>query len=560
MRAVLGAGVLTACVTVASGQATTNPAPAATRPAPATEKYTGPAREGWWNDAVFYEVFVRSFADSTKGPLAGDGIGDLRGLIERLDYLNDGDPKTDTDLGVTALWLMPVTQSPSYHGYDTTDYKAVNDKYGTAEDFKQFMAECHKRGIKVVIDLVLNHCSDKHPWFQAAKDKNDPKHDWFIWEEKRPEWKGPWNQTVWHPLSPARGRGGGDANVGAGLGPWYYGCFGRNMPDLNYANPAVTAEMRGVVHYWLDDLGVDGFRLDAIRHLIEDGEHQDNTPQTHAWLREFYTDYKKRKPEAFVVGEVWSSTDVISTYVGDQMDTAFEFQLAAAIMEAVNKGDTNTLAETLQRTWTSFPRNQFATFLTNHDQARVMTEFKGDEGKARLAAGLLMTLPGVPFVYYGEELGMSGPKPDEKIRTPMQWEPGAGAGFTTGKPWQAPNADTTVKNVKAESGEAGSLLNSYRKMIRLRQQTPALRRGDFELIPTGSDHVLAFVRREGVQRVLVVANVGAEATGNYQLQWPAGHKPVDGTAKDLATAKPAAWKDGSLGELPAQSVLVLELK
>ncbi len=558
MRAVLGACVMAACVTVAFGQATTNPAPAAAKPTPAAEKYTGPAREGWWNDAVFYEVFVRSFADSTRGPLAGDGIGDIRGLIERLDYLNDGDSKTDTDLGVTALWLMPVTQSPSYHGYDTTDYLAVNDKYGTAEDFKELMAECHKRGIRVVIDLVLNHCSDKHPWFQAAKDKTDPKHDWFIWNEKRPDWKGPWNQTVWHPLSPAKGRGGGDAS--AGIGPWYYGCFGRNMPDLNFANPAVTTEMHGVVRYWLDGMGVDGFRLDAIRHLIEDGEHQDNTPQTHAWLREFYTNYKQRKPEAFVVGEVWSSTDVISTYVGDQMDTAFEFQLAGALMQGVKSGNAKELGSALERTWKSFPRNQFATFLTNHDQARVMTELKGDASKARLAAGLLMTLPGVPFIYYGEEIGMSGPKPDEKIRTPMQWEPGAGVGFTTGKPWQTPNADATERNVRAESADTGSLLSFYRRMIRLRRETPALRRGDFELVPTGSDRVLAFERREGDQRVLVVANVGAEATGKYQLQWPEKHKPANGTAKDLASGKSAAWKDGSLGELPARSVMVVELK
>jgi alpha-amylase len=234
-------------------------APAETRVAPVTGLPAGTDGKPWWNDAVFYEVFVRSFYDSN-----GDGIGDFNGLTAKLDYLNDGNPATTTDLGVTALWLMPIHPSPSYHGYDVTDYYDVNPQYGTLADFKRLLAEAHKRGIRVILDLVLNHTSLQHLWFVAAQDPQSPYRDWYLWSPTDPGWPGPWGEKVWY----ANGRS------------YYYAIFDKNMPDLNYTNPAVTAKLDDVARFWLAEVGVDGFRLDAAKHLIEAGQVQENTAST----------------------------------------------------------------------------------------------------------------------------------------------------------------------------------------------------------------------------------------------------------------------------------------
>ncbi len=207
---------------------------------------------------MFYEVFVRSFADSD-----GDGIGDLRGLTDRLDYLNDGDPSTNDDLGVTGLWLMPIAGSPSYHGYDVTDYEAVEPDYGTAEDFRAFMAAAHERGIAVIVDLVLNHTSIDHPWFQDARTPGSEHDDWYVWSTTGVPFAGPGGRRIWHK--------DGDR--------WYYGFFWEGMPDLNVANPEVEAALDDVARFWLEDMGVDGFRLDAARHLIEDGDKTENSAE-----------------------------------------------------------------------------------------------------------------------------------------------------------------------------------------------------------------------------------------------------------------------------------------
>ncbi|MFZ4573923.1 MAG: alpha-amylase family glycosyl hydrolase, partial [Phycisphaerales bacterium] len=273
-----------------------------------------PARERWWDDRVFYEIFVRSFADSTTGPLAGDGIGDIQGMIERLDYLNDGDPKTTTDLGITGIWLMPIHPSPSYHGYDITDYRAINPQYGTTEDFKRFLAECHKRGIAVIIDLVINHSSDKHPWFVEAQNPDSAKRDWYVWSKADPAWKGPWNQKVWHP-SPSG---------------FYFGLFYHGMPDLNFRSDSLTTEVFSMMDYWASEVKVDGFRLDAIRHLIEAGQVQENTPETHAWLKRMAAHLRTTAPRAMTIGEVWSAPKDVASYIGDELDLCFEFGLADA--------------------------------------------------------------------------------------------------------------------------------------------------------------------------------------------------------------------------------------
>jgi len=501
---------------LAFAQATTNPATASKKPELANR--SDQRMDNWWNDAVFYQVFVRSFKDSDKGPLANDGIGDFAGLIEKLDYLNDGDPNTTSDLGVTAIWLMPVFEGPTYHGYETSDYYKIESEHGTNEDFKRFMSECKKRGIRVILDLVLNHTSSQHPWFKNAADPKDPHHDWYIWSKDKPAWKGPWNQEVWFNAKDAGGR----QSTGGG-GPFFYGIFSSHMPDLNYRNPEVTKEMNKVTEFWLKDYGVDGYRLDAIRHLLEDGAQQENVPETHEWLRNWHKFYKSVDKNAFTVGEVWTDTATIASYVPDQLDTCFEFDMSFATIDAVNSGEAKRIKDATVNAWKAYPRNQFCTFLSNHDQTRVMTRFGDDFSKARLAASLLFTQPGIPFMYYGEELGVVGDKPDENLRTPMQWTGEATkAGFTSGKPWRGANKDTATKNVQAESSDPNSLLNLYKSLVRLRQANPALAKGDYTPLEASDKSVYAFARTEGNQTIIIVANLSDKPVQGCRIRAAAG--------------------------------------
>jgi alpha-amylase len=451
----------------------------------------------WWNDRVFYEVFVRSFQDSD-----GDGDGDLAGLIERLDYLNDGDPETDDDLGVTGLWLMPIAESPSYHGYDVVDYARVEQDYGDAPTFQRLMEEAHARGMVVIVDLVINHTSNQHAWFQQAVGGPDaPRRDWYVWSEEQLTYRGPWGQQVWHKR--------GDA--------YYYAVFWEGMPDLNYRNPAVTDAVYEVTRFWLEEMGVDGFRMDAIRHLIEDGQQQENTPETHAWLQDWHDHYKGIKPYALTVGEVWTRGEDVAPYVGDEMDICFEFDLASAILDAARGGTTGVVDTVAQKVEMLYPSGQYATFLTNHDHERVMTQLRGDEAQARTAATIYLTLPGVPFLYYGEEIGMSGAKPDERIRTPMQWSGAPHAGFSSTVPWQGINPDYATRNVATQLDDADSLLRRYIRLIRLRSAYEALRTGSLIPVLTGNVHVYAYVRHGEAEGVLVVHNLDEEPVTEYAL-------------------------------------------
>lgn len=474
---------------------TTIPPPTAAAPtAPATptpvagNPFSGIENAPWWNDAVFYEVFVRSFYDSD-----GDGVGDLNGLIAKLDYLNDGDPATQDDLGVTGLWLMPIMQSPSYHGYDVVDYYTVDDEYGTNEDFKRLMDEAHRRGIRVIVDLVLNHTSAQHPWFQDARTGAEAEYrDWYVWSDR------PGSATGWHA----------DATGS------YFGIFWDQMPDLNYENPAVTAEMQRVVRFWLADMGVDGFRLDAIKHLIEDGATLENTPATHAWFEQnFFPFYKSIAPDALTVAEVWSSTDLVVPYIGDEVDLAFDFDLASAFLEAAGSGSTLSLEYAAGNT-AGYPAGQFATFLANHDQTRTRSQLLTD-AQAEVAATLHLTFPGVPFIYYGEEIGMQGGKPDEDIRRPMQWTDEGG--FSSGAPWRDYFGDQAERNVAAQQTEAGSLWQHYRALIALRAAHPALRMGAW--LPVKDDHrrVYSFVRVTDEETLLVLVNLSQEPVTEYTL-------------------------------------------
>ncbi|HWM92049.1 MAG TPA: alpha-amylase family glycosyl hydrolase [Thermoanaerobaculia bacterium] len=475
-------------------------------PPPARQE-SAPAEPDWARGAVFYEVFVRSFSDSD-----GDGVGDLRGLTSKLDYLNDGDPKTSTDLGVDALWLMPVFQSPSYHGYDTVDYERIDDEYGTAEDFQRLLDEAHRRGIRVIVDFVMNHSSAQHPWFvESASSPTSPKRDWYVWRADDPGWTQPWggSNRTWHEKN----------------GAFYYGVFWGGMPDLNFSTPAVREEMKRLAGLWISR-GVDGFRLDATRHLFANGpgEGQNDQPETHVFLKEFGEHVRRVNPRAVLVGENWTTTPAIAQYFAE-LPMNFNFPLAEEILNGVRDGEAAGIAGKIEEMQELYPAGALdAPFLTNHDQTRIATVLNNDLVKLRSAAAVLLTLPGAPFLYYGEEIALrNGPeRNDEHKRTPMPWDSSPAGGFTTGKPWFqfAPGQETA--NVAAQTGDPNSLLSHYRKLIQARKSSTALRQGDLKLLTSGieSNPVLAFIREHQGERVLVVHNLGADAAlaGPYPVE------------------------------------------
>ncbi|MEO7501979.1 MAG: alpha-amylase family glycosyl hydrolase [Gemmatimonadaceae bacterium] len=452
-------------------------------------------------------MFVRSFYDSD-----GDGIGDINGLIQKLDYINDGGHSQRNDLGARCIWLMPVAESPSYHGYDVTNYYRVEPDYGTNADFKRLIAEAHRRGIKVLVDLVLNHASSEHPFFkEALRDTASAHRDWFVWSPKKPV-NVAWGSEVWHH-SPERDE-------------YYYGLFWHGMPDLNYKTPAVREEAKKIARFWLREMGVDGFRLDAISFLVEENGQLLHTSGTHAFLREFSAYVRTVAPGAATIGEVWDSTGAMLPYYPDQLDAHFAFDISNAIIEAVRTSSAKKLFPPVMRLQRELPANRWAPFLRNHDQTRTMMELGGSVARAKLAATILLTLPGVPFVYYGEEIGMSGNKPDERLRTPMQWSRRHSAGFTRGHAWQPLQSDSSSANVQMQHADSGSLLNLYRRLIHLRAENPALASGDLVPLTTNSDVVAAYLRRNGASNVLVVINLGGTALSGVRVSSPDGALPA----------------------------------
>ena len=535
---VLVISILAACAP------TTQSAPASTAeptltPAPTQDAEAFP----WWNETVFYEIFVRSFRDSD-----GDGIGDFNGIIEKLDYLQD--------LGITGLWLMPIHPSPTYHGYDVTDYYAVNPDYGTMEDFTRLLEEAHARDIRVIIDLVLNHTSTQHPWFQSALTPSSEYRDWYIWSETDPGFRGPWGAQAWHRAS---------------NGQYYYAIFWDQMPDLNYDNPKVQEEAKEMASFWLEEVGVDGFRLDAIRYLAEDEKLAD-AESTHAYLEEWGDYYRSVDPEAFTVGEAWTSNATVKEYVATnrELDAAFNFDLADQIIKGIHKDGTNaSLRFTLQTTIRDFPEQDNANFITNHDINRAMSQFGGDLGKAKVAAGILLAAPGIPFIYYGEEIGMAGTKPDELIRTPMQWTDAEGAGFTDGTPWQPINADYREVNVAAQTGDSASLLEHYRTLIQLRNAHQALQTGETFVTDSSSNKLVSYLRVSEEETLLVLINIDDVPVTDYELSLStaglSGNYSATSLLDDSSIESLQANASGGfdaytpLSEIPPYAVLVIQL-
>jgi len=456
---------------------------------------SGTAGYPWWNDTVFYEIFVRSFYDSD-----GNGIGDFNGVTEKLDYLKD--------LGITGLFLLPIQPSPTAVGYNASDFYSVNPDYGSMDDFKRLLSEAHKRGMRVIIDRVFEDTSTQNPWFTAAEDPNSPYRDWYYWSATD---QGPsvWGAPAWFKTPSG----------------YYFSPFGQDFPYLNLKNPAVTAELNKVSQFWLQEVGVDGFRVDAAPNLIPEGRTLVDTPSTHAWLKGFYTFYKGINPNAFTVGEVWKEpASSLATYTGDQVDTTFEFNIAGAIIDSVNSGTNSRINVALQQATTIIPHQQFAPFITNHDMDREMTMLNGDAEKAKAAASLLLTSPGVPFIFFGEEIGMEGKYKDanggwlmQNVDCPMQWSSEKNAGFTVGSPWWQVNPNYLQINVNDEMKDPASLFSQYKALIGLRNAHPALRIGSLNIVSSSNPGLFASLRVSSTEAMLVLINLTNAPIHNFSL-------------------------------------------
>ncbi|MBN1944446.1 MAG: DUF3459 domain-containing protein [Bradymonadales bacterium] len=470
---------------------------------------------GWWDSAIFYEIFVRSFMDSD-----GDGIGDLQGILQRLDYLNDGRPGEGDDLEVDAIWLMPIFESPSYHGYDTIDYLHVERDYGTNDDLGALIEACRERSVRVIFDLVVNHTSNQHPWFLDSRSSPDSeRRSYYLWRPDDPGWTQPWSSNpVWHLWE----------------GQYYYGLFWAGMPDLNYADPRVAAEMTDVARTWLER-GAAGFRIDAARHLFENDQgNEPDLPETHTFFQQFTSELQADHPEIYLVAETWAPRDAVATYYGEgrEFQQAFAFDFAEAIETALTSSSVAPIREALgSQVAHATPWSFEATFLSNHDIDRLAQRLP-QQWMQRAAASLLMTLPGTPYIYYGDELGMGQGTGggDEAKRTPMPWDGSTQAGFTSGQPWYSLSSGHESRNVSVELADTDSLLNHYRTLIRLRKGHASLRTGGcIRLVETDHDQLLAMFRYDDRERLLVLVNLGEEVLDPQPLDLSA-HADLVGPA------------------------------
>jgi maltose alpha-D-glucosyltransferase/alpha-amylase len=489
----------------------------------------------WFKDAVFYQLHVKSFVDSDA-----DGFGDFRGLTSRLDHLEQ--------LGVDCLWLQPIYPSPFRDdGYDIADYCAIHPSYGTLDDFRAFLDEAHRRRLRVITELVLNHTSDQHPWFQQARSAPDnPYRDWYVWSDTDDRYRDvrvlfcdtERSNWTWDPVAKA----------------YYWHRFFSHQPDLNYDNPAVRDEMWRVMQFWVD-LGVDGFRVDAVPYLVErEGTTCENLPETHDVIRELRRRLDAHAPGRLLLAEANMRPEDVRPYFGDgdEFHMAFHFPVMPRMFLAVRLEDRKPLVDILDRTPPIPDTCQWGVFLRNHDeltlemvtdverdfmyseyaadpQARINVGIRrrlaplldGDRRRIELMTTLLMSLPGSPFVYYGDEIGMGdnihlGDR--HSVRTPMQWDGGTNAGFSRASPerlWlplvTSPVYGYQAVNVERQRHDGSSLLYWMQRLIRVRKTSRVFGRGDMVVLHPANHRVLAFSRTLGSETVLVVLNLSSTA-------------------------------------------------
>ncbi|MFY0600865.1 MAG: alpha-amylase [Cyclobacteriaceae bacterium] len=454
---------------------------------------------------ITYQIFIPSFADSN-----GDGIGDINGIISKLDYF--------VDLRIDSLWLSPIHSSPSYHKYDVVDYYSVDESYGSIEHFKNLVSSAHQKGIKIIIDLVLNHCSSQHHWFQEALSGNAFYKDFFIWStQEQIEAEGSLtkeksadsdNIYQWNKVE------GGDE--------LYFSFFWKEMPDLNYDNPEVRKEVFKIGTFWLEEMGVDGFRLDAAKHIYPETRIAD----CHAFWREFKQKMQVVKSDVHLLGEVWTDLqEQVPFTLG--FTSLFNFDLSYSILETVKREriidpDENpdswklherlslleiisAYEETLKKTRPDFIST---TFLTNHDIDRVMSFLGESEEKAKLAASILFTLPGSPCIYYGEEIGMKGTKPDEYIREPFLWA----KGDRQNSAWiqSKYNLESDAHTLHEQKEGKPSIYQHYKSLIKLRKSNSSLELGKFAPYPINQGGIIAYLRSDPNSQVLVIHNLTKE--------------------------------------------------
>jgi alpha-glucosidase len=480
----------------------------------------------WWQSGIVYQIYPRSFMDSNA-----DGVGDLRGIQNKLDYLEW--------LGIDAVWISPIYPSPmADFGYDVSDYTGVHPLFGTLDEFDALLADMHRRGMKMLLDYVPNHTSEQHPWFVESRSSHvSPKRDWYIWRDPAPGGGPPnnWRSNF----------GGGAWEFDQKTGQYYYHAFLKQQPDLNWRHPEVQRAMLSVLRYWLDR-GVDGFRVDVMHHLVKDCEFRDNPPNPEfrpgmSPYRELLTTYSVDLPEVqeivammrgvieeyhdrMLVGEIYLPVERLMAYYGAAGKGAhlpFNFQLIRLPWRA------REIAAAVERYEALLPAHAWPNWvLGNHDKPRIATRV--GTAQARVAAMLLLTLRGTPTLYYGDEIGMHDvPIPPHMIqdpfeknvpglglgrdpaRTPMQWGAERHAGFTSGEPWLPVSADYSAVNVAAERVDGTSILSLYRQLIQLRRAEAALSVGGYAPLPADGD-LIAYVRKLGERRLVVVLNLGAQ--------------------------------------------------
>jgi alpha-glucosidase len=493
----------------------------------------------WWKSGVVYQIYPRSFQDSD-----GDGVGDLAGIERRLDYL--------AALGIDAMWISPICPSPmADFGYDVADYCDVDPLFGSLVDFDRLLAAAHARGIKVLLDFVPNHSSDRHPWFvESRASRDNAKRDWYIWRDAGPG-GGPPNNWI-------SDFGGSAWEWDEASGQYYYHAFLKEQPDLNWRNPELRAAMMDALRFWLDR-GVDGFRIDVLWHMIKAAEFPDNplNPNYHPSLGEMHKvmqHHSTDQPEVHdiaaemrrladgygervLIGEIYLPIDKLMTYYGPELSGVhlpFNFQLIDAPWHA------RGLAKIITEYEAALPPGGWPNWvLGNHDRPRVAAKL--GEAQARVAAMLLLTLRGTPTLYYGDEIGIGDVAiPAERVRdprelrepglglgrdpvrTPMAWDGSAHAGFSSGEPWLPLHDDWRGRNVAAEEGDPGSMLHLYRRLLALRRAHAALSVGEIALVDCEGD-VLAYERRDGDERLLVVLNLGAGEEVLVLPDWAAGY-------------------------------------